>query len=133
MRRSDFISPHPITVALDDRPPEQMDCLLLLVSTLERMFLGLYPYWGAEKGDLHYTALRARPRRLMQALPSILWGRSGRHARPENGFFSHNASEIKLNFDCGFTIDGQLFTPANSGEPTVVQSGATAAFLRIAP
>lgn len=132
-RRSGFISPHPITVALDDRPPRQLDCLLLLVSTLERMFLGLYPYWGAEKGDLHYTALRARPRRLMQALPSILRGRRGRHARPENGYFSHNASEIRLNFDCGFTIDGQLYTPANSREPTVVQSGATAAFLRIAP
>lgn len=131
-RRSDFISPHPITVALDDRPPVQMDCLLLLVSTLERLFLGLYPHWGAEKGDLHYTALRTRPRHLLQTLPSILRGRRNRHARPENGYFSHNASEIRLNLDCGFTIDGQLYTPANSREPTVVQSGATAAFLRFA-
>jgi hypothetical protein len=132
-RRSDFISPHPITVALDDSPPRQLDCLLLLVSTLERLFLGLYPYWGDEKGALHYTALRARPRHLMQTLPFILRGRRSRHARPENGYFSHNATEITLNLDCGFTIDGQLYTPANSREPTVVQSGATAAFLRIPP
>ena len=132
-RRSGFISPHPITVALDDRPPRRMDCLLLLVSTLERLFLGLYPYWGDEKGALHFTALRARPRYLMQTLPSILRGRRNRHARPENGYFSHNASEIRLNLDGGFTIDGQLYTPANSREPTVVQSGATAAFLRLAP
>jgi hypothetical protein len=132
-RRSGFISPHPITVALDDRPPRRMDCLLLLVSTLERLFLGLYPYWGDEKGALHFTALRARPRHLMQTLPSILRGRRNRHARPENGYFSHNASEIRLNLDGGFTIDGQLYTPANSREPTVVQSGATADFLRLAP
>jgi hypothetical protein len=69
----------------------------------------------------------------MQTLPSILRGRRNRHARPKNGYFSHNASEIRLNLDRGFTIDGQLYTPANSREPTVVQSGATAAFLRLAP
>jgi hypothetical protein len=132
-RRSDFISPHAITVAVDDRPPRQMDCLLLLVSTLERLFLGLYPYWGDEKGALHYTALCARPRHLLQTLPFILRGRRNRHARPENGYFSHNASEIRLNLDSGFTLDGQLYTPANSREPTVVQSGVTAAFLQLAP
>ena len=129
--RSDFISPVPITIALDDNPPLQMDCMLLLVSTLERLFLGLYPHWGDEKGPLHYTALRTRPRHLLQALPHILRGRKNRRARPENGYFSHNASRITLNLDSGFTLDGQLYTPASGREPTVVQSGAGAAFLRL--
>ena len=110
-----------------------MSCLVLLVSTLERLFLGLYPYWGDENGALHYTALGARPRYLLRTLPSILRGRRNRHTCPENGYFSHNASEIRLNLECGFTIDGQLYTPAHSREPTVLQSGTTAAFLRIAP
>ena len=130
-RRSDFISPVQITVALDDNPPRPLDCMLLLVSTLERLFLGLYPYWGDEKAPLHYTALRTRPRHLLQTLPFILRGRKNHRARPENGYFSHNASQIKLNLDSGFTLDGQLYTPANRREPTVVQSGATAAFLRL--
>ena len=130
-KRSDFISPVPITIALDDNPPRPLDCMLLLISTLERLFLGLYPYWGDEKAALHYTALRTRPRHLLQTLPFIVRGRKHRHARPENGYFSHNASRIKLNLDSGFTLDGQLYTPANRREPTVVQSGAAAAFLRL--
>ena len=130
-RRSGFISSVPITIALDDEPPRELDCLLLLVSTLERLFLGMYPYWGDEKAALHYTALRARPRHLLQTLPFILRGRKNRLARPENGYFSHNAGQIRLNLDSGFTLDGQLYTPANRREPTVVQSGATAPFLRL--
>ena len=88
-------------------------------------------YWGSESGPLHYTAVRARPRHLLRALPSILRGRSGVHGTPENGFYSHNAHEIKLNLDSGFTLDGQLYTPENQQEPTVVRYGGTASFLEI--
>jgi hypothetical protein len=128
---SDFIPPVPVSVAMDDNPPQQFDSFVILVSTLERLFLGLYPYWGSESGPLHYTAVRARPRHLLRALPSILRGRSGVHGTPENGFYSHNAHEIKLNLDSGFTLDGQLYTPENQQEPTVVRYGGTASFLEI--
>ena len=130
-RGSDFIPPVPVSVTMDDKPPQQFDSLVVLVSTLERLFLGLYPYWGSEAGPLHYTAVRARPRYLLRALPSILRGCSGAHGTLENGFYSHNAHEIKLNFAGGFTLDGQLYTPANQVEPTVVRYGGTASFLRI--
>jgi hypothetical protein len=93
--------------------------------------LGLYPYWGDEKAALHYAALRVRPPHLLQTLPFILRGRKSHLARPENGYFSHNASKIRLNLDSGFTLDGQLYIPENRQEPTVVQSGATASFLRL--
>ncbi len=129
-RRGDFISAVPITVAVDDKPPQRLDCMVLLISTLQRLFLGLYPFWGDEKAALHYTALDTRPRHLLQTLPFILRGRKSRRARPENGYFSHNAREIKLHLDSGFTLDGQLYTPENRREPTVVQAGATASFLR---
>jgi hypothetical protein len=116
---------------MDDNPPQQFDSLVVLVSTLERLFLGLYPYWGSEAGPLHYTGVRVRPRYLLRALPSILRGRGGAYGTPENGFYSHNAHEIKLNLAGGFTLDGQLYTPANQEEPTVVRYGGTASFLRI--
>ena len=130
-RRRDFISSVPNTVAVDDKQPQQLDFMELLISTLERLFLGLYPYWGDERAALHYTALRTRPRHLMQTLPFILRGRKSHHAIAENGYFSQNASKIRLNFDSGFTLDGQLYTPENHREPTVVQSDATASFLRL--
>jgi len=130
-QNSNFIPAVPISVALDDHPPQQFDSFAVLVSTLERLFLGFYPYWGNESGPLHYTALRARPRYLLRALPSILRGRKGSYGTPENGFYSHNVREIKLNLDSGFTLDGQLYTPEAGPEPTVVRYGGTASFLRI--
>ncbi|CAB1056220.1 FIG00480695: hypothetical protein [Olavius sp. associated proteobacterium Delta 1] len=130
-QHSDFIPAVPISITLDNHAPQQLDAFVVLVSTLERLFLGLYPYWGDESGPLHYTALRARPQFFLRALPSILRGRKGPYGKPENGFYSHNAHEIKLNLDSGFTLDGQLYTPQTRQEPTVVRYGGTASFLRI--
>jgi diacylglycerol kinase (ATP) len=129
--RSDFIPPIPVAVAVDDTPPQQFDSLVVLVSALERLFLGLHPYWGNESGPLHYTAVRAHPRCLLRALPSILRGRRSPYGTTANGFYSHNAHEIKLYLDGGFTLDGQLYIPETRQEPTVVRYGGTAYFLRI--
>jgi hypothetical protein len=130
-RRNGFIPPVPVVVSMDDGPSRQFDSLVILVSTLERLFLGFYPYWGEETGPLHYTAVRAQPRFLLRALPSVLRGRMGSYATTANGFFSHNAHEIKLNLSSGFTLDGQLYIPDNRPEPTVVRYGGTASFLRV--
>jgi len=130
-RSSDFIPPAPVAVSVDNSPPQQFDSLVVLVSALERLFLGLYPYWGNESGPLHYTAVRAQPRCLLRALPSLLRGRVGAHGTAANGFFSHNAHEIKFNLNSGFTLDGQLYTPEACREPTVVRYGGRASFLRI--
>lgn len=130
-QNSEFIPVVPITIALDDHQPQPFDSFLLLVSTLERLFLGLYPFWGDESGPVHYTALRDRPQCFLRALPSILRGRKGPHGRPENGYYSHNVHEVKMNLDSGFTLDGQLYTPETRQEPTVVRYGGTASFLRI--
>ena len=130
-RRSGFIPPVPVSVTVDENPPQKFDSFVVLVSTLERLFLGIYPYWGNESGPLHYTAIRAHPRHLLPALPSILRGRKGKFGTTENGFYSHNAHEIKLHLNSGFTLDGQLYTPVNREKTTVVRCGGTATFLRI--
>jgi len=130
-KNKDFAASVPLTVKLDQDPSKQFDCLVVLVTSLERLFLGMHPYWGSENGALHYTAVKAGPRHLLWALPSVLRGCSGSHSTPENGFFSHNAHEIKLNLASGFTLDGQLYMPENHQEPTVVRDGGTATFLGI--
>jgi hypothetical protein len=129
-KNSDDTVSVPLTVKLDHDTPRQFDCLVVLISTLERLFLGIHPYWGSENGPLHYTAVKTGPRHFLRALPAILRGRRGRLSTPQNGYFSHNASEIRLNLDSGFTLDGQLYTPQNQHEPTIVQFGAMVSFLR---
>ncbi len=120
----------PITVAVDDSPPQQLDCAVLLISTLERLLFGFHPFWSRETGPLHYTAVRSRPKHLLRALPSIVRGRKGRHVTTQNGYFSHNAKQIRLNLDSGFTLDGQLYRTAAPEDTIVIQSGGTATFLR---
>jgi diacylglycerol kinase family enzyme len=130
-QRSGFIPPIPVSVTVDEKPPKKFDSFVLLVSTLERLFLGIHPYWGIESGPLHYTAVRAFPQHLLMALPALLRGRRSHVGTKENGFYSHNAHEIKLFFDGGFTLDGQLYTPESQEKPTVVRYGGMANFIRI--
>ncbi len=130
-KRSDVIPAAPITIEIDQKPQPQLDYLVLIISTLERLFLGLHPFWGREDGPLHYTAVKVRPRHLLRALPSVIRGRKSRHGTPNKGYFSHNAHEVRLNLDSGFTLDGQLYLPENRLEPVVVRYGGQATFLRL--
>ncbi len=129
-KNSDLEFSVPVTVMIDDHPPQQFDGAVLLISTLERLLLGFHPFWSRETGPLHYSAVRAHPRHLLGAISSILHGRKGRHVTPQNGYFSHNAHQIRLNLDSGFTLDGQLYRTATPHDTIVIQSGGTAAFLR---
>lgn len=129
--RSDLVTPVPMTISLDRDPPLFLDCLAVLITTLERVSAGLRPYWGTESGPLHYTAVSTRPRKLILALPPLLCGRQGRHGTPENGYFSHNVREVRLTFEGGFTLDGELYLSDPKCGPVLVQDGGQASFLRL--
>lgn len=101
----------------------------VLVSTVSRQFLGLRPFWGSEAAPLKYSALRYSLQHMLRAVPAVMRGRPNRYVRPEYGYTSHNAHEVELHLDCGFTLDGELFVPS-PGAPIILRSGYTAAFLR---
>ena len=130
-RGSDYVTPVPISVGFDQRPPERRDYLLLMVSALERLFLGLRPFWGREEKTLHYTAVEARPQHLLRALPALMRGRRNRYGTPDNGYFSHNVQQVQLTFNGGFTLDGELFKAESHLGPVVVQNGGKVSFLRL--
>lgn len=125
----DYVSPVPVTVGWNGHPPEQQERLLLLISGLEHLFLGLRPFWGTEKGSLHYTAVDAYPRQVLRALPSLLRGRPGRYGTFENGYFSHKVDEVRLVLDSGFTLDGELFPPQGLPQTVVLRKGGRASFI----
>ncbi|HYQ91616.1 MAG TPA: diacylglycerol kinase family protein [Candidatus Competibacteraceae bacterium] len=110
-------------------PPE--DYLVILASTLERLFHGLHPYWGPESGPLHYTAVRASPAHVLRAVPPMLWGRPCRFGTVENGYISHNVGEIRLSMDGLFTLDGELHQADSRIGPVVIGQGGPVSFLRL--
>lgn len=100
--------------------------LFAMVSTLERLFLGLRPFWGREPGPLRFTALRTAPPRLLRSLPFLLAGRRAAGATPENGYYSRNATHITLDFRGTFTLDGELF---EARAPLAIEAAGPARFL----
>jgi diacylglycerol kinase (ATP) len=130
-RGSDYVTPVPIRVGFDQRSPERRDYLLLMISALERLFLGMHPFWGREERTLHYTAVEARPQHLLRALPALMRGRRNRYGTPDNGYFSHNVQQVQLTFNSGFTLDGELFKAESHLGPVVVQNGGKVSFLRL--
>jgi diacylglycerol kinase family enzyme len=131
LRDRKVISAVPITTRVDQKSVGQQNYLLVLVTTLQRLFLGLRPYWGSEPRPLHYTAVGARPRHFLRSLPSLMRGRQGRYITPDNGYISHNIDEVQLSLKSGFNLDGELYTPDSTLGPVVVAHGGQALFLQL--
>jgi hypothetical protein len=131
VKRNNYVAPVPISVRLDQKVLKQRDWYLLMISTLERLFLGLRPYWGEEDGPLHFTAVSVKPQHLLRALPALMHGRPNLYGIRENGYFSHNAQHIQLTLNGGFALDGELFEGKSFSGPIVVQDGGKASFLRL--
>lgn len=125
-----LVAPVPIGVGVGDEALATHPSMVLMVSTLERLFLGLRPYWGTEDGALHYTQIYARPRHLLRALPAILRGRPSRFATPEHGYVSRNVDSMRLTLTGGFTLDGELYEARESAPPLVLSRGGEIDFLR---
>ena len=106
-------------ICLDDQPPQEENFLLFFVTTLDRLFFGLRPFWGNEQGPLRYTAVRTQAPYLLRVLPMLARGRRCRRGTPENGYFSGNVREIRLFLDSPVALDGELYMPDSMQEPTV--------------
>ncbi len=130
-KNKDVVNPVHMDIGLDGKRVAGQQCLLVLISTLEKLILGLRPYWGCEDGALRFTALNAHPRYLLRTILGLACGRNSRHPGTEHGYLSHNAREIELVFRGGFTLDGELYMPDAGCGPVTLQEGGQASFLRL--
>lgn len=126
-----YAQPTAIDISLDGhdygaaRPVVQ-----LLVTSLERLFLGLRPWWGARAGALHCTWMEQPARRLLRAFPALLRGKPNRHVCRQNGYSSENADTIRLGFDGIFTLDGEMHHAAREHGPLTISNGGMLEFVR---
>ena len=133
MARGDrrYVTPVALQIDIDQYQEPRREYLLVMISTLRRLFLGVRPFWGTEAGPLRYTAIGANPARILRAMPSLLRGRQAAHMVAENGYYSHNATEFSLDLDSGFTLDGELLSPDLRLGKTRVTQGGTLTFIRV--
>ena len=106
---------HPDTLAyaLDDGDWQDVQAVILLATTLERLILGLRP--APPEGSLGVAALTWPYRRLTARLPGFLRGRqdSGDLTRDLG---RSTATRLRLRLSCEYTVDGELFPPPRGGE-----------------
>jgi hypothetical protein len=127
-----FARPLAVSVAFDNAPPAPAeDILILLVSSLERLLLGMRPYWGKEDGPLHVSEIRAGANRLQRNLPALLRGKPGRHAGVTAGYQSRNVDRISLNLDGPYTLDGEMYQASRAAGPLTITDGGTVTFIRL--
>lgn len=127
-----FTAPINLRIAVDaapEGPPREV--LLVLISSLERLFLGMHPYWGQEPGPLHCTWIEKPAPRLLRLFPSLLRGKPGAFATPARGYRSHNAEQIRLWMDGTFTLDGEMHQASTASGPLMISNGGTLEFVRL--
>lgn len=106
---------------------EQRELSLMLMTTLSRLSLGVFPFWGDGAGDLSVTTLSHPQRRLWLAALPILLGRSAPWMK-KSGYASWRTNELRLRLDAPFVFDGEMVHP-NPSEDTIISVSKRAAFL----
>jgi hypothetical protein len=131
-RRQDaLVEPASVAICADRGVGVSHDVLMLLITTLDRLILGVRPFWGSGSGPLRLTVLGARPRGLLRALPALVQGRRIPWAIPSNGYLSCRARDIQLDLHGGFALDGELFETGAGPGSVHIRDGGAADFLRL--
>ena len=127
-----FAHPVSVSVAYDDTPPgPAQDVLILLASSLERLFLGMRPYWGQEDAPLHVSLIRAGAPRLLRNLPALLRGRPDRLAGDAADYQSRNVARLELTLDGPYTLDGEMYLASRAAGPVCISAGGPVTFIRL--
>jgi hypothetical protein len=87
---------------------------LMLATTLDRLVLRLWPFWGEGDSPIRWFAAPAHPKRLLAALYAVARRRAGGWME-DAGYRSGRAGQIHLALDAPFVIDGERFWPGRQG------------------
>ena len=125
------LNPIKVQVTIGETASVQDEYLVLMVTTLNRLFLGMKPFWTKQSRPLRYTSLRVPYRYLWRVLPTALSGMAHPLATKEHGYMSETLSEIRLVFNSGFVLDGEVYSSAKPDEPLLLDSPGELSFVRL--
>jgi hypothetical protein len=117
-----------MSIELDGAASQPRDYLLFMATTLQRLILGVMPFWGVGDGPLRYTSIGFPPEQVWRALVPALRGRP-RPWMASRGYRSGRVEECQLSLDSPIVFDGEIFMPA-PGVPVVLRGDKQVAFLR---
>jgi hypothetical protein len=108
-----ILEPDIVKIRLDGEPVAAEEFRLLIVSTMDRLFLRMRPFWGAHEAPVRLTALEPKATRKFRRIVRVLRGHPPfRVGNPNReGYLSRNVDVAEFEMDCGLTIDGEMYGP----------------------
>jgi hypothetical protein len=117
-----------MTLTVDGGAGRDGSYLLVMATTLDRLLLGVRPFWGHGSGAVRLTTIDFPPARLARALVPMLRGRP-RPWMAAAGYDSRRASRVTIRSDCPMILDGQIVHP-DPVEPALLEADRRLRFLR---
>jgi len=111
--KSEKPPPLPAKISGADGEFREVDLSLLMMTTLNRLSLGIFPFWGEEEGPMSVLAIDYPPQKIFRAAFPVLTGRGGSWLASA-GYRSWRTDEMRIRADAPFVFDGEIYqsTPA---------------------
>lgn len=119
----------PVHIAQTDKTGvvQQNTYIFALVSALERLLLGIRPYWGQQRAPLHVTFVRQDSKGFWREIWSLITGR-GHHLKSEDGYISYNTSSLELWLDDDYIVDGEIYHASSQHGPVRISADGPLVF-----
>jgi hypothetical protein len=101
-------------VSIDDAPASDTRRFLVLATTLDRLMLGLWPFWGRGRGGIRWLDIDAPAPWLGAAVCAVLLRRPGGWMT-RRGYRSGRADTLRIRMDQPFILDGEAFVAGPDG------------------
>ncbi len=82
--------------------------MAIFATCLNRLLLGMRPYWGREQHPIHVTLVKKGPIKLWRSILPLMMGR-GAGLSKTDGYISQNLSELNLKIKGAYVIDGEIY------------------------
>ncbi|MCR6632819.1 MAG: hypothetical protein NVV74_23790 [Magnetospirillum sp.] len=123
-----FAAGEPMRVRVDNGEVTGGSRFLLLATTLNRLMMGLWPFWGEGASELRVLDMAAPPQRLLAALPRLARGRPAPWME-RAGYRSARAQRVEIELPGPVILDGEPFFPGMDGR-LVLSLGPEMEFIR---
>lgn len=100
---------------------------IAMITTLRRLILGIYPFWGAGEDPLAVTTIDFPSRSMLRAAPIVLTGNSAPWFGRE-GYRSWRTSSMEIRFEGPFVFDGEIYN-ARPNDRMIIETTHNAGFL----
>lgn len=127
----EFNQPLPVDVTLDGEPYGEFRARILAISSLDRLFMGIHPFWGTGDAPLKMSLITSEAKRFLRTFLSILWRKRKALPAAEDGYHSRRAEQITLLMDGSFNLDGEIVKVRREEGPVVISAAGPLSFLAL--